>query len=60
MIRNGVLLLMAFTALVLSGYESFGQSLDDSAARVQLATEITQKYGVQLTKIFPCLNFIPS
>jgi hypothetical protein len=38
MTKNGVLILMASTALVLFGYESFGQSLDDSAARAQLAT----------------------
>jgi len=60
MTQNGVLILMVSTALVLFGYESFGQSLDDSAARAQLATEITQKYGVQVGKDLPCLNFIPS
>ena len=48
MIGNGVLFLMASAALVLSGYNSLGQSLDDSAARAQLADEITHKYGVQV------------
>jgi hypothetical protein len=47
MLENGVLILMASAALVLSGYNSFGQSVDDSAARAQLAEEITQKYGVR-------------
>jgi hypothetical protein len=48
MIGNGVLILMASAALVLSGHDSLGQSLDDSAARAQLAEEITQKYGVRV------------
>jgi hypothetical protein len=48
MIGNGGLILMASAALVLSGYNSLGQSLDDSAARAQLAKEITQKYGVRV------------
>ena len=47
MIGNGVLILMASAALVLSGYNSLGQSLDDSTARAQLAEGITQKYGVR-------------
>jgi hypothetical protein len=47
-IRNGVLILMASAALVLSWRDSRGQSLDDSAARAQLAEEITQKYGVRV------------
>jgi hypothetical protein len=48
MIGNGGLILMASAALVLSGYNSLGQSLDDSGARAQLAKEITQKYGVRV------------
>jgi hypothetical protein len=48
MIGSGVLISMASVALVLSGYNSLGQSLDDSAAREQLAEEITQKYGVRV------------
>jgi hypothetical protein len=48
MIGNGVLILMASATLVLSGYDSLGQSIDDSAARAQLAEEITQKYGVRV------------
>jgi tetrahydromethanopterin S-methyltransferase subunit G len=47
-IEKGVLILMASAALVLSGYNSLGQSVDDSAARAQLAEEITQKYGVRV------------
>jgi hypothetical protein len=50
MIRNGVLILMASTALVFCGYASFGQSLDDSAARAALAAEITQKFGVRVSR----------
>jgi hypothetical protein len=50
MTQNGVLILMVSAALVLLGYESFGQSLDDSVARAQLATEITQKYGAHVGK----------
>ena len=38
---------MASAALVLSGRDSLGQSLTDSATRAQLAEEITQKYGVR-------------
>ena len=41
---------MASTSLVFCGYDSLGQSIDDSAARAQLAAEITQKYGVRVTK----------
>ena len=48
MFGNGVLTLMALAASVLSGYNSLGQSLDDSAARTQLAEEITKKYGVRV------------
>jgi hypothetical protein len=48
MLGNGVLILMASAALVLSGYNSLVQSLDDSAARTQLAEEITKKYGVRM------------
>jgi hypothetical protein len=48
MTRNRILVLIASTALLSCGYESFGQSLDDSAAREQLAEEITQKYGVRV------------
>jgi hypothetical protein len=47
LIGNGVLILMASAALVLSGRDSLGQSLTDSATRAQLAEEITQKYGVR-------------
>jgi hypothetical protein len=47
MLGNGVLILMASAALVLAAYNSPGQSLDDSAARAQLAEEITKKYGVR-------------
>jgi hypothetical protein len=48
MMGNSVLIVMASAALVLSGYNSLGQSLDDSAARAQLAEEITQKHGVRV------------
>ncbi len=48
MIGNRVLVLMASAALVLSGHNSHGQSLDDSAARAQLAEEISEKYGVRV------------
>ena len=48
MLGNGVLILMASAASVLSGYKSLGQSLDDGAARTQLAEEITKKYGVRV------------
>jgi len=48
MMGNSVLIVMASAALVLSGYNSLGQSLDDSAARARLAEEITQKYGVRV------------
>jgi len=67
MIRNAVLILTASAALMFAGYESFGQSLNDSAARTQLAAEITRKYGVQVGKdlslpqlylIVNCLNEI--
>jgi tetrahydromethanopterin S-methyltransferase subunit G len=47
-IGNGVLILMASAALLLSAYDSLGQSIDDSAARAQLAQEIIQRYGVQV------------
>ena len=50
MTRKRIWILMASTALMFCGYESFGQSLDDSAARAQLAAEITQKYGVQVSR----------
>jgi tetrahydromethanopterin S-methyltransferase subunit G len=50
MTRKRILILIASTALMFCGYESFGQSLDDSAARAQLAAEITQKYGVQVSR----------
>jgi hypothetical protein len=49
MTRRAFLVLMASTVLVLCGYESFAQSLDYSAARAQLAAEITQKYGVRIS-----------
>ena len=48
MMGNGILIVMVSSALVLSEYNSLGQSLDDSAARAQLAEEITQKYGVRV------------
>ena len=48
MLGNGVLILMASAASVLSGYNSLGQSLDDGVARTQLAEEITKKYGVRV------------
>ena len=46
---NGVLIFwIASAASALSGYNSLGQSLDDGAARTQLAEEITKKYGVRV------------
>jgi tetrahydromethanopterin S-methyltransferase subunit G len=48
MMGSGILIVMVSSALVLSEYNSLGQSLDDSAARAQLAEEITQKYGVRV------------
>ena len=49
MMRNGVLMLAASAALVLAGYNSLGQSVDDVAARAQLTKEINQKYGVRVS-----------
>jgi hypothetical protein len=49
MIGNGVLILTVSIVLVLSGYDSLGQSIDDSATRAQLAVEITRKYGVEVS-----------
>jgi hypothetical protein len=48
MIGKGLFILTASAALVLSGYNSLGQSLDDGAARARLAEEITEKYGVRV------------
>jgi len=48
--RNRVLILMATAALLFCGYENFGQSIDDGAARTQLAAEITRKYGVRVSR----------
>jgi hypothetical protein len=49
MTRNNSLMLIACIALALCGYESFGQSLNDGAARAQLAGEIRQKYGIRVS-----------
>ena len=51
MLGNGVLILMALAASVLSGNNGLGQSLDDSAARTQLAQQITKKYGCEWAEI---------
>src|SRR5262249_45228710 len=49
MTRNGFLILITSAALMFWGYECFSQSLDDSAARAQLAAEISQKYRVRVS-----------
>ena len=49
MTRNNSLMLITCIALALCGYESFGQSLNDGAARAQLAAEIRQKYGIRVS-----------
>ena len=46
---NGFLILMTSAALVFCGYQCFGQSLDNTAARAQLTAEIDQKYGVRVS-----------